>query len=185
MALIVMPFNTCALAYAGGSTTATITTSGSYNLSAYPTTTKLIINVGLTVTLVGYDSDSTQEKPQIICNGQNTLTLDHVNIGIPTASVSALTFTGIGNTLIARNKTYLKGEPGCAGIFVGTGVDLEIKGDGKLTWDGSSGGAGISGNAGSNSGSITISGTSIQVVGEGEDVVQESVEVAAVLTARC
>ena len=167
LGFILMPFNTCALAYTGGTTT--ITANGSYNLLDYLSTTKLIINAGLTVTLVGYDIPPSPKEPEIICNGNNTLTLDNVDILSTSAGICPLTFNGKGNTLIVRNYVEFEGGAGTAGISVGHNVELEIKGDGTLFCDGTDGGAGIGGNAGSDSGSITISGTSMVVYGEGDD----------------
>lgn len=149
--------------------TATITANGSYNFSTYSGKTELIINAGLTVTLVGYDSATPPDKPKITCKGQNTLTLDNLDITCTSAGVCPLTFLGSDNTLIAKNDNYLQGGAGAAGVSVGSGVELEIKGDGVLSCRGTSGGAGLGGNAGSDSGSILISGSSVHVIGEAID----------------
>lgn len=164
LVFVAVPFNLCTVAYAFGAD-ATITSGGTYYLADYASNNKLTINEGLAVTLIGTGDPRYPHRPYIVCNGNDTLTVNDVDLAITDISESAITFLGSGNTLILVNNSDVSAGIANAGICVETGAQLQIKGDGRLSTVGTGGGAGIGGNPGMDSGSIRISSGTIETYG--------------------
>ena len=118
------------------------------------------VDAGATATITG------SKNVMIDCGAGTALTLDGVTIDVSaTDNACALSFTGIGNTLMLSGASSLKSGANEPGVRVeGTDV-LEIAGDGSLRTTGGDYGAGIGGGYDTNAGIINISGGTITAKG--------------------
>ncbi len=141
---------------------ATISESGSYDVSSFDDGATVTINGGLSVTLTNTTAISGKNL-KISCAGANThLTIDGVNIN---SSGCALAFTGAGNTLTLIGSSTLTSGNIESGIRVEGSAELTISGTGSVEATGDDGGAGIGGGHMNDGGNITISGGTVTAHG--------------------
>ncbi len=141
---------------------ATISESGSYDISSFDDGATVTINGGLSVTLTNTTAISGKNL-KISCAGANThLTIDGVNIN---SSGCALAFTGAGNTLTLIGSSTLTSGNIESGIRVEGSTELTISGTGSVEVTGGYNGAGIGGGHMNDGGNITISGGTVTAYG--------------------
>ncbi|MDR2957350.1 MAG: hypothetical protein LBU61_04100 [Coriobacteriales bacterium] len=99
----------------------------------------------------------------IVCDGTNVITIENLHlISTNNQAASTIYFNGWGNQLILVGQNSVINAqalrmPGCgAAIGVQDGATITISGDGSLTAQGGSSGAGIGGGADRSAGTITI-----------------------------
>ncbi|WKY46178.1 hypothetical protein Q5O14_08855 [Eubacteriaceae bacterium ES2] len=120
----------------------------------------IAIDANATATLNG------SQNVHISCDSGVTLTLDSVTSDVSKVGNYALSFSGRGNTLILSGTNRLKSGQYSPGVAVEGEAELEIKGTGSLDVNGGQYGAGIGGGSVWNTGTITISGGTINATGE-------------------
>ncbi len=135
----------------------TVSENGTYDVSNCGDVSQVVIDPGLTVTLT--NNSVTKLDIQIVCGEGVSLTIN--NLIIQCTNESALSFTGIGNSLILIGENSLKSALNKPGIKVEEGTSLEISGDGCVLSVSGSNAAGIGGGNGGNCGSITVNGGTI------------------------
>ena len=145
---------------------------GYYTIPADLNTTVTITDDAYNVWLTG---SNTAEDPysNLAIDSLNEglkLTIEnlHLKNGVNYSSLNGIDFTGEGNTLklVGENSVSLADYSSSAAIHVPDGVELTVKGSGKLTVNGNHNayGAAIGSNAGEDAGTIVIDGGSFVFV---------------------
>ena len=160
--VVVMILAAPALAYADSGT---ISVSAIYDIGSFGNDSVITINGGLTVTLTN-TGDATYTNMQIVCGSSVKLTIDGVKIDDSSNdSACPLSFSGSGNSLVLKGTSELRAGLDQPGVKAENTSSLEISGDGTLTAQGGSQGAGIGGGYNGSGGIITIKGGTITAQG--------------------